>query len=123
MKSFVTALVLTAVAGAAEAMPAAEFASHWNALTAQHREAIAASPELPVLIETFAEAGRAYRAEIDGAKATGRTPRACPPERITFSTDDFVAAYRELPAADQSGDVATVMGRILDARHPCPATV
>lgn len=122
MKTLLAALAASALANAAQAMPAAEFADRWSALAANDRETIAASPELPVLIGAFAEAGRAYRAEIVAARSLGQTPRACPPDQITFSTDDFVAAFRQLPSEERIGDVEAVMGRILDARYPCPTT-
>jgi hypothetical protein len=111
--------VLASIGGVAEAMPADEFAARWRQFDAMPQAQIRQSPDLGPLIAEFSSAGRAYRAEIDQARSQGRQPRACPPERIEFSVDDFIAAVDQMPRDAQTREVAEVFGEILDSRYAC----
>lgn len=109
--------VLASIGGVAEAMPADEFAARWRQFDAMPQTQIRQSPDLGPLIAEFSSAGRAYSAEIDQARSQGVQPRACPPERIEFSVDDFNASVGQISPAAQKREVAEVFGEILDARY------
>lgn len=71
------------------------------------------------------EAERAFRAvgtEITTARAAGRTPPACPPERINLNVTQLLAHLNAIPEARRQR--MTVTDGIRDwmrARYPCPA--
>jgi hypothetical protein len=71
------------------------------------------------------EAERAFvtvRGEIRDARAAGRPPVACPPERVSLDPRQFLAFLNAIPQSRrQRMTVADGVREWLRARHPCPA--
>jgi hypothetical protein len=69
------------------------------------------------------EAERAFRAvgnEIDAARAAGRTPPACPPERINLNIPQFLAHLNGIPQARrQRMSVTDGVRAWMASRYPC----
>ena len=72
-----------------------------------------------------AEAERAFvtvRGEIREARAAGRTPLACPPERISLDARQFLGFLNAIPQSRrQRMTVADGVREWFRAQHPCPA--
>jgi len=71
------------------------------------------------------EAERALRTvgnEIRAARAAGRTPPACPPERISLNVTQLLAHLNAIPQARrQRMSVTDGFRDWMGARYPCPA--
>lgn len=119
MKRYLALLALTLAPAAAQAMPAGDFVARWAVVARQDEATVRASSEWRTLAQAFADAGKAYRAEIDAARAAGRTPRSCPPPRISLTAAELADAIRALPAPAQRQELGVVLGTIMDRRYPC----
>jgi len=71
------------------------------------------------------EAERAFRTvgnEIEAARAAGRTPPACPPERINLSVRQLLGHLNAIPQARrQRMSVTDGIRDWMATRYPCPA--
>ena len=71
------------------------------------------------------EAERAFRTvgnEIEAARAAGRTPAACPPERINLNVRQLLGHLNAIPQARrQRMSVTDGIRDWMSARYPCPA--
>lgn len=71
------------------------------------------------------EAERAFvtvGGEIREARAAGRTPLACPPERISLDARQFLGFLNAIPQSRrQRMTVADGVREWFRAQHPCPA--
>ena len=69
------------------------------------------------------EAERAFRTvgnEIEAARAAGRTPPACPPERINLNVTQLLAHLNAIPQARrQRMSVTDGIRNWMAARYPC----
>lgn len=69
------------------------------------------------------EAERAFRTvrtEIRSARAAGRTPAACPPERISLDVNQFLGHLNGIPQARrQRMTVADGVRSWMASRYPC----
>ncbi|AQR62239.1 hypothetical protein BZG35_11755 [Brevundimonas sp. LM2] len=65
---------------------------------------------------------RAVRGDIDSARAAGRTPPACPPERISLSPEQLLGFLNAIPQERrQRMSVPDGIRAWLASRYPCPA--
>ncbi|WP_332658383.1 hypothetical protein [Brevundimonas sp.] len=71
------------------------------------------------------EAERAFRSvgnEIETARTAGRTPPACPPERINLDVRQLLAFLNGIPEARrQRMNVTDGIRSWMRSRYPCPA--
>jgi len=71
------------------------------------------------------EAERAFRAvgsEIQAARTAGRTPPACPPDRISLDARQLLAFLNGIPAARRERMTVTDgIRNWMRSRYPCPA--
>lgn len=71
------------------------------------------------------EAERAFRSvgnEIDAARTAGRTPPACPPERINLDVRQLLGFLNGIPEARrQRMSVTDGIRSWMRSRYPCPA--
>lgn len=71
------------------------------------------------------EAERAFRTvgtEIRTARTAGRTPPACPPERISLDVRQLLAHLNSIPSARRERmTVADGIRSWMQSRYPCPA--
>ncbi|MFN3669492.1 MAG: hypothetical protein ACK4VY_09305 [Brevundimonas sp.] len=65
---------------------------------------------------------RTIRGEIRSARAAGRTPPACPPERISLNPQQLLAFLNGIPQARrQRMSVTDGIRAWMASRYPCPA--
>lgn len=102
----------------AQAMTAADWVQRMEALKARG-SAAKGSPELMALQTEVASAAVRYRAQIREAKEKAQRPRACPPKRVSLSSEDLMLEFRKLPPASYAGEVSVAFGKVMDKRYPC----
>ena len=114
------ALGLLSMAGAALAMPVSEFLPRAERLKAKGAAAMFSSDLRPVMAEVK-RVGRAYRADIEAARAAGRPTRSCPPPKgkSKLDADDFLRHLRAIPAAERRMDMTEAFHRYMARRYPC----
>ena len=73
------------------------------------------------LLSEVRTATRTVRAEQDAARADGRTPRTCMPERVSLDADTLLARFNAIPASRGNITVTQAMREWMAEEHPCPA--
>jgi hypothetical protein len=76
------------------------------------------SSDMGVLKKEMRVVMLAYRDDTTGARAAGRKPHSCPPEKASMSSDDLMAHLRTLPG---STSLKTGFYSMMKKRYPCPA--
>jgi hypothetical protein len=102
---------------AAQAMSVAEFLGKAEALQSRGMMAMF-SPDIGLLKAEIKSASIAYRADV----AAGRPPRSCPPPpgTVKTSSDELLAAFRTLPAAERTKlSVRAAFASYMAKRFPC----
>ncbi|MFN4296256.1 MAG: hypothetical protein ACK4FB_05400 [Brevundimonas sp.] len=66
-------------------------------------------------------ATRTVRSEQDAARAAGRAPRTCMPERVSMSADGLLARFNAIPAGRRNITVTQAVREWMAEEHPCPA--
>ena len=113
-------LALPAVASA-QTMSAEHFYQRSTALKTKGAAAIFSMGEIKKLMGEAQRAGQAARAHRLADVAAGRPARACPPEKASMDSNEFMRRLAAIPAADrQRIDMTEAMTRITIARFPCP---
>lgn len=102
----------------AQAMTVSDWVQRMEALKARG-SAAKGSPELMALQTEVASAAVRYRAQIKEAKEKAQRPRACPPVRVSLSSEDLMLEFRKLPPASYAGEVSVAFGEVMDKRYPC----
>jgi len=126
MKRLATILVTLGVLFAAGAVTAQSQRTLDAFLTEANRIPLNATSALrPSAHRLKGEAERAFRAvgnEIREDRAAGRTPPACPPERIDLSPRQLLAYLNGIPQARRQRMTVTDGIRAwMASRYPCPA--
>jgi len=62
------------------------------------------------------------RREQDAARAAGRAPATCMPEKVPVNADQLLARFNSIPAARRNITVTQGLREWMNARFPCPAT-
>lgn len=63
---------------------------------------------------------RTLRQEQAAARAAGRSPASCMPERVPVSTDALLARFNDIPAGRRNISVTQALGEWMAERYPCP---
>lgn len=116
-------LLLLAVPAAASAqtMNAELFHKRSTALKAKGAAAVFSMGEVKQLMGEAQRAGQAARAQRLAEVAAGKPARACPPEKASMDSNDFMRRLGAIPATDRHRITMTeAMTRITIARFPCP---
>ena len=71
------------------------------------------------LLSEVRTATRTVRAEQDAARADGRTPRTCMPERVSLDADTLLARFNAIPASRGNITVTQAMREWMAEEHPC----
>lgn len=119
-------LLLAAVAvvvpfSALQAMTVAVFLQKADALKARGMMAMFSS-DIGLLKGEVQGAGRALRAEVEGAQRAGRPPAFCPPPRgqARMNANELLAYFRAIPPAQrQRMEVRDAMRGMMIRRYPC----
>jgi hypothetical protein len=80
------------------------------------------SPDLGLLRTEVKTAGESYRAEIEAARAAGKTPRSCPPPKgqAKIDSNTLITSFQTIPPARRTMSVKTAFYSFMDKRYPCP---
>ena len=121
LKLLVAAAILVPSAASAQSMNAESFYKRSKALIAKGPLALLSRGEINALMTEAGNAGKAARAQRLAAVAAGKPPRACPPEKSSMNSDEFMQRLAAIPAAERARITMTeAMTRITIARFPCP---
>jgi hypothetical protein len=60
------------------------------------------------------------RREQDAARAAGRAPATCMPEKVPVNADQLLARFNAIPAARRNITVTQGLREWMNARFPCP---
>lgn len=117
------ALTLVVLPATAQAMSVAEFLAKANALKAKGLMAIG-SPDIGLLKTEMETIGAAYRTDVEGARAAGRTPHSCPPPKgsakAKLGGKAFLADLQAIPPAQaRTTSMKDAFYAIMRKRFPC----
>jgi hypothetical protein len=104
---------------AASAMTVADFLSKADALKAKGMMAMLSS-DVGLLKAEIQTAAAAYRSDV----AAGKPPTSCPPPKgsAKMSSDELIANFRTIPAAQQKAtSVRAAFANYMAKRFPCKA--
>ena len=121
MKKKLLAAVLMAAAplGAAQAMDVATFLAKADALQKKGMMALM-SRDYKTLKNEIVTHSQALRSERLAAERAGRRPAYCPPAKSGLNSDEILAAFRSIPAAQRPGiDVKDALRALLARKYPC----
>jgi len=114
-------LIAIPAAASAQTMNAEYFHQRSLALKAKGAAAIFSMGEVKKLVGEAQRAGQAARAQRLAEVAAGRPARACPPEKASMDSEEFMRRLGAIPAAERQRITMTeAMTRITIARFPCP---
>lgn len=117
--ALVAALSLSGPA-AAQSMSVATFLEKVEALKAQGPLALM-SPDIGLIKREVEAAGMANRAERKARLAAGQKPMACPPEKVSMSSDDLINHFRTIPEAQRGKtSIKVAMADMVRKKYPCP---
>lgn len=117
----VAAAILLPSTASAQSMSAESFYKRSRALLAKGPLALFSRGEIKILMTEAGNAGKAARALRLAALAAGKPPRACPPEKSSMDSNEFMKRLGAIPAAERSRiNMTEAMTRITIARFPCP---
>lgn len=111
----------SALAGPPGTMSLAEFLPRAQALQKKGMGAMFSSDLKPVIAE-FKAAGQAYRADLDVARAAGRTDLGCPPPKgkAKITPEQIMADFSATPPAERATTTTkTAFYRMMRKRFPC----
>ena len=63
---------------------------------------------------------RTLRQEQQAARAAGRAPASCMPERVPVNAEELLARFNAIPAARRNISVTRAIGEWMAERYPCP---
>ena len=118
-------LLVIAAAGllttpAAAEMSVASFLTKTDALKAKGILALG-SPDLGLLRDEVKRATISYRDTIKDAKAKGRTPHSCPPEKMKMNSDELITHFKTVPHGQAKRvSVRAAFYDMMKKRYPCP---
>lgn len=118
---FATILLCVPAAASAQSMNAETFHQRSTKLKAKGPAAMFSMGEIKALMGEAQRAGQASRAKRLAETAAGKPPRACPPEKASMGSDEFMKRLGAIPAAERAKiNMTEAMTRITLARFPCP---
>lgn len=115
------ALAAIALPTVAQAMSVAEFLAKTDKLKAMGMMAMMSS-DVGLLQNEVKTAGAAWRADVDAARAKGRTDLGCPPPKgqVKMDSDELIAVLRAVPKAQAATmSVKQAIYQYMRGRFPC----
>jgi hypothetical protein len=107
--------------GAAEAMDVATFLAKADAVKKKGMLALVSS-DYKALTREIEAHSQTLRAERLAAERAGRRPAYCPPARSKLGSEELLAAFRSIPAAQRPRtDVKDALRAFLARKYPCRA--
>ena len=123
MKKKLLAAVLLAILplGAANAMDVATFLAKADALQKKGMMALMSS-DYKLLKKEIVAHSQTLRNERLAAERAKRRPAYCPPAKSGLNSDEILAAFRTIPAAQRPRtDVKDALRALLARKYPCRA--
>ena len=123
MKTKLLAALILAVVpiGAANAMDVATFLAKADALQKKGMLALMSS-DYKLLKKEIMVHSATLRSERLAAQKAGRRPAYCPPAKSGLNSDELLAAFRSIPAAQRPRtDVKDALRALLVRKYPCRA--
>ncbi len=115
--ALVTGALLTSPATAE--MSVSTFLSKTDALKEKGILALG-SPDIAVLREEVKNASAKYRNTIKEAKAMGRSPHSCPPEKLKMNSDELIGHFKTVPQGQaKRTSVRAAFFDMMKKRYPC----
>ena len=121
MKTKLLAAALLAIVpvGAAQAMDVAAFLAKADALQKKGMMALFSSDYKALKAEIVAHS-QTLRNERLAAERSGRRPAYCPPRKSGLNSDEILAAFRSIPAAQRPRTpVKDALRALLVRKYPC----
>lgn len=118
-------LLVLAAAGllttpAAAEMSVSSFLTKTEALKAKGILALG-SPDLGLLRDEVKRATISYRDTIKDAKAKGKKPHSCPPEKTKMNSDELITHFKTVPQGQAKRvSVRAAFFDMMKKRYPCP---
>lgn len=106
-------------ATAAQAMSVQEFLT--TASRIPHNPTALLRSDTRRLMGEFQGAFRTIRAEQAAARAAGRAPATCMPEKVSLSPDQILGRFNAIPAARRNISVTQALREWMAERYPCAA--
>jgi hypothetical protein len=120
-KLLAAALLAIVPLGAAQAMDVAAFLAKADALQKKGMMALMSSDYKLLKNEIIAHS-QTLRSERLAAQKAGRKPAYCPPAKSGLKSDEILAAFRSIPAAQRPRtDVKDALRALLARKYPCRA--
>ena len=120
MKKLALALGLAATlfATAAQAMTVREFLA--TAAGIPRNPTALLRSDTRRLMDEVKGAFRTVRQEQQAARAAGRAPASCTPDRVPVNTNELLARFNAIPAARRDISVTQAIREWMVERYPCP---
>ena len=119
-KLILGALLLSGLPSAAHSMTVSTFLSKVEALQKKGAMALFSS-DVGLLKKEGMTAGKAIRAEQIAALKAGRKPTMCMPKGAGINSNEVIAHFRSIPAAQRGMTVKTGLEGLMRKKFPCPA--
>jgi hypothetical protein len=119
IKLLAAVLLATVPLAAAQAMDVATFLAKADALQKKGMMALMSS-DYKLLKNEIVAHSQTLRAERLAAERAHRRPAYCPPAKSGLKSDEILAAFRSIPAAQRpSIDVKDALRALLARKYPC----
>lgn len=115
----VAALAMSALSGAAAAMSVQEFLTSANRIP-RNPTALLRSDTRRLMNEMKA-AFRTIRDEQAAARAAGRRPATCVPDKVSVNTGEILGRFSSIPPQRRGISVTQAVREWMAEAHPCPA--
>ena len=102
----------------AQNMPLAQFLTKADALEKKGALALF-SKDIGVLKKEIQNSALAVRRDQIAARKAGRKPATCMPDKIKLDSDDLLAHFRAIPAAQRNVPVKAAFADMMRKRYPC----
>jgi hypothetical protein len=112
------ALATSLLATTANAMPVREFLATADRIP-RNPTAMLRSDTRRLMAEVRT-AFRTVRTDEETARAAGRPPATCTPDRISLSPDAILARFNAIPPARRGISVTQAVREWMAEEHPCP---
>jgi hypothetical protein len=122
LRHIAAALLLTAAplsALQAQAMPVSNFLAKAEALKKKGPMALFSS-DIGLLKKEIQNSAKALRAEQIAAQKAGRKPPVCMPAKAAVNSNELLAHFNSIPAAQRSMSVQAGFAGLIRKKYPCP---
>lgn len=118
--AFISSAIILSITGSAAAMPVSEFLPKADKLMNAGMGAMFSKDRKPVMAE-MKKVTNGYRADIQAARAAGKTPSSCPPPKGKgkLNGKEFVAHLKSIPVAQRNMEVKTAFHGFMKKKYPC----